>query len=81
MKQTAGSCIIDGDMHPDTFAALTPALPHIEALILNGIGEPLLHSGLEKFIRHAKALMPADSWVGFQSNGLLITLARAHSLV
>lgn len=81
MKQTEGSRIIDGDMQPDTFAALTPALPHVEALILNGIGEPLLHRDLESFIRHAKTLMPAGSWVGFQTNGLLVTPARAASLV
>jgi len=81
MKQTEGNCIVEGDMHPDTFAALTPALPHAEALILNGIGEPLLHPQLESFIRQAKALMPPKSWVGFQSNGLLVSEARALSLV
>jgi putative metalloenzyme radical SAM/SPASM domain maturase len=81
MKQTEGSCIVDGDMHPNVFATLTPALPHVEALILNGIGEPLLHPDLEKFIRHAKSLMPANSWIGFQSNGLLVDKDRANSLV
>lgn len=81
MKQTAGSCIVDGDMPPDIFAALAPAFPHIEALILNGIGEPLLHPRLEQYIQQAKPLMPTGSWVGFQSNGLLVNETRASSLI
>ncbi|HKZ16488.1 MAG TPA: radical SAM/SPASM family putative metalloenzyme maturase, partial [Geobacteraceae bacterium] len=35
----------------------------------------------EDFIRRGKELMPADSWVGFQSNGLLVDQDRADSLV
>jgi len=81
VKQTSGNCIVEGDMSPDIFATLEPAFPHIEALILNGIGEPLLHRGLETFIRRARALMPVDAWIGFQSNGLLLDQARAVSLV
>jgi putative metalloenzyme radical SAM/SPASM domain maturase len=50
-------------------------------MVLSGIGEPLLHPGLEEFIRIAKDAMPADSWVGFQSNGLLLDQARAESLL
>jgi uncharacterized Fe-S cluster-containing radical SAM superfamily enzyme len=63
------------------FSALEPALPGAESLVLNGIGEPLLHPQLEDFIRTAKRLMPEGSWVGFQSNGLLLDEARAESLV
>lgn len=81
MKQTRGNGIVEGDLHPDTFARLTPALPHCQALILNGIGEPLLHRGLETFIRQARGLMPAEGWIGFQSNGLLMNESRALSLV
>ncbi|UFS69079.1 radical SAM/SPASM family putative metalloenzyme maturase [Geomonas sp. RF6] len=80
VKQTEGNCIAEGDMAPETFAALEPALPHTETLVLNGIGEPLLHRGLENFIRRAKELMPHGSWVGFQSNALLLHEARALSL-
>jgi len=81
VKQAEGCGICEGDLAPATFAALEPALPTVEALILNGIGEPLLHPGLESFITRAKALMPEDSWVGFQSNGLLLNEARARSLM
>jgi len=80
VKQTEGNCISEGDMAPEVFAALEPALPHAESLVLNGIGEPLLHRGLENFISRAKELMPAGSWVGFQSNALLLNDARALSL-
>lgn len=81
VKQAEGCGIIDGSMAPATFAALEPALPTLEALILNGVGEPLLHRGLEDFIARAKALMPAGSWVGFQSNGVLLDAARAEALL
>lgn len=80
-KQAPGGGIIDGDLSPATFEALEPAFPHIESLVLNGIGEPLIHPRLEQFICRAKKLMPADAWVGFQSNGLLMTEFRAISLV
>lgn len=81
VKQTGDSGIIDGSMSPALFASLEPALPYAESLVLNGIGEPLLHRGLEGFIRTAKSLMPEHGWVGFQSNGLLLDEARAVSLV
>lgn len=71
----------EGDMTPELFESLGPAFPHLDALILNGIGEPLLHPNLEDFIRLAKKSMPATSWVGFQSNGHLLDEARARSLV
>jgi len=81
VKQTGGCQIHEGDMTPETFAALESALPHLQGLILNGVGEPLLNPHLEAFIRTAKALMPPGSWVGFQSNGLLLTNLRAVALV
>jgi putative metalloenzyme radical SAM/SPASM domain maturase len=81
VKQSWGNGIQQGDMSRETFLALAPAFPHIEALVLNGIGESLLHPNLEEFIRTAKEAMPQDSWVGFQSNGLLLNEKRALSLV
>ena len=81
VKQAEGCGIIDGELAPATFAALEPALPTLEALVLNGVGEPLLHRGLEDFIARAKALMPAGSWIGFQSNGVLLDAARAETLL
>jgi putative metalloenzyme radical SAM/SPASM domain maturase len=81
VKQTWDNGIVEGDMTMSTFEALEPALAHAEALVLNGIGESLLHPELEDFIRKAKELMQAGSWVGFQSNGLLLDESRALSLV
>lgn len=81
VKQSMGSGLEEGDLSLETFQAVEPALSRAEALILNGIGEPLLHPDLESFIRRAKELMPAGSWVGFQSNGLLLDDVRAESLV
>src|SRR5512135_1193884 len=76
VKQTMGSGLIEGDLSLSTFETIESALPNVEALILNGIGEPLLHPDLEEFIRRAKRLMPVGSWVGFQTNGLLLDEVR-----
>jgi putative metalloenzyme radical SAM/SPASM domain maturase len=81
VKQTEDCGIIEGDMPPDVFSALEPAFPTLETLVLNGIGEPLLHPELENFIRKAKAAMPQGSWIGFQSNGLELNEVRAAALV
>src|SRR6185369_157443 len=81
VKQTDGCGMTDGDLTPETFATLEPAFPHLEALVLNGVGEPLLNPHLETFIRRAKSSMPATGWIGFQSNGLLLSDSRALSLV
>lgn len=81
VKQTWGKDEAEGLLVPALFERIRPALPHLDALILNGIGEPLLHPHLEEFISTAKGAMPPGSWVGFQSNGLLIDDDRARSLV
>ena len=80
-KQSPGCGIVEGDMSTATFDGILPALPKLEALILNGIGEPLLHPSLERFIGIAKQQMPTGAWVGFQTNGQLLTADRAASLV
>lgn len=81
VKQTKDCEVAEGDMTLATFAALEPVFPRLEALILNGIGEPLLNPHLENFIRQAKLAMPAVGWIGFQSNGVLLTEPRAFSLM
>ena len=80
-KQAPGGRDHDGDMDEAVFARLAPAFPQTEALVLNGIGESLLHRGLERMVTAARRDMPASSWIGFQTNGQLVTAARAHSLV
>ena len=81
VKQAHGCTIAEGDLSDETFRSLELALTNIEALILSGVGEPLLHPRLEQFISRAKELMPPSSWVGFQSNGLLLNEQRALSLL
>jgi len=80
MKQSGGSSSADGNLAPETFEALKPVIPKLDALVLNGVGEPLLNLQLEQFISRAKTLLPSHGWVGFQSNGLLLTDLRAVSL-
>jgi putative metalloenzyme radical SAM/SPASM domain maturase len=81
VKHSGNADAPEGDMASETFEALKPAFPKLQALILSGIGEPLMHPGLDGFIRAAKLSMPAGSWVGFQTNGHLLTKARGVSLI
>ena len=81
VKQAPGQGLVEGDMTAETFERLAPAFPFLEALVLNGIGEPTLHRGLESFIGQAKEAMPPSGWVGFQTNGQLLGRRRAASLV
>jgi putative metalloenzyme radical SAM/SPASM domain maturase len=81
IKQSKDSCIVDADMEQETFATLEPVFPHLESLVLNGIGEPLMHPHLLEWVRRARQAMPEDGWVGFQSNGLLLDHRWAHDLV
>jgi putative metalloenzyme radical SAM/SPASM domain maturase len=80
VKQAGGGGDPEGDLSMPLFRALAPAFPGLEAFILNGVGESLLHPQLEEMIHAARERMPREGWVGFQSNGLLLTDARAVSL-
>ena len=81
VKQNGSGGISEGIMSAYTFEALIPSFLHLDSLVLNGIGEPLLHPQLEMFIARAKSLLPAHAWVGFQSNGMALNDQRASSLV
>lgn len=81
VKQNRGSEVSEGDFSPELFSRIETALPRLEVLILNGIGEPLLNPHLESYIQKARKLMPSTGWIGFQSNGVLMTNLRALSLV
>jgi putative metalloenzyme radical SAM/SPASM domain maturase len=81
VKQNGIGGIPEGSMSPETFERLSPVFPHLDSLVLNGIGEPLLHPHLEAFITKAKSLLPEHAWVGFQSNGMAMDDKRAASLV
>ena len=81
VKYAEGSCIPETDMSMATFEKLSPAFPHLEGLILNGIGEPLLTPNLLDMIRVARADMPERGSIRFQTNGMLLTPEMAHGLV
>lgn len=81
MKHAQGNCLEDADMSLETFARLDSVLPHVRALLLNGIGEPLLHPHLVEMVARARSRMPADGWIGFQSNGLMLTAGLAADLL
>lgn len=81
VKQNGMGGIAEGSMSPETFERLVPAFPHLDTLVLNGIGEPLLNPHLETFIARARALLPQGASIGFQSNGMALTDERAASLI
>lgn len=80
VKHAEGSVIGSDHMGLDTLARLEPVFDNLQTLVLNGIGEPLMHPQLETFIRRARSRMPAASTISFQSNGLLLDERRAVSL-
>lgn len=81
VKQSKGCQIPEGDMSESVFLKCTPLFPNLSSIIFTGIGEPLLHPDLDSYIRQAAELMPANSQIGFQTNGKLLTRDRAVSLV
>lgn len=81
VKQSQDSQVIDGDLSRELFSAMEPAFPQLESLVLNGIGEPLMHPHLLEWVARARQAMPDDAWIGFQSNGLLLDRAIARKLV
>lgn len=72
VKQSPGCGIDEGDMDWEVFRRLAPAFPHLESLVLSGIGEPMLHPRLADAVALARASMPADSRIAFQSNGVVL---------
>ncbi|MBU1567565.1 MAG: radical SAM/SPASM family putative metalloenzyme maturase [Proteobacteria bacterium] len=81
VKHAEGSRIPEEDMSLDMFKRLAPALVQVRKLVLNGIGEPLLHPDLLEMVRFARLHMPPSASIGFQSNGLLLTYPCAKDLI
>jgi len=81
MKNSSNGGIPEGDMSAATFESLLPAMPGAEAVVLSGIGEPLIHPLLEDFIHITKSRITRGGWVGFQSNGQLWDAGRARAIV
>lgn len=81
VKYAAGSCIAEEDLPFAIFKGLAPSLTHAHTLILNGIGEPLLHQELEEIISFARANMAPEAVIGFQSNGILLDEEKSFKLL
>ncbi len=81
VKHSHAACLPEGDLSRAHFARLEEGMPGLKAMVLSGIGEPLLHPDLEYFIGRARDLMPAEAWVGFQTNGFLMSGRRADSII
>lgn len=81
IKQVANNGIVEADMPFATFKKIGSELSTVDQLILNGIGEPLLHPQLESMLHIARKTMPLNAFIGFQTNGVLLSLEKARRLV
>jgi putative metalloenzyme radical SAM/SPASM domain maturase len=81
VKTAPDSRIPETDLDLAAFTRLGPALARCQALVLNGIGEPLLNPDLAEMAAFARSAMPESGWIGFQTNGLLVTENLADRLV
>lgn len=81
VREAPGARIAQRNMDYADFTRLEPVLRGAERLILNGIGEPLMHPELEALIAFAREHMPEGASIGFQSNGLMLGRERARSLL
>jgi len=77
VKQNGMGGIPEGSMSPRTFERLAPVFPYLDTLVLNGIGAPA-HPQLEAFIARARSLLPEGASIGFQTNGMALTISGRH---
>lgn len=70
----------EGHMDLALFQRLAPDLARAEAVVLNGMGEPLTHPDLPRMVALVKACQPREGWCGLQTNGLLLTPEIAEGL-
>lgn len=69
---------IEGSLSFDSFKQIVDDLPGLETITMQGLGEPLLAPHLFEMIEYAAA---RDIAVGFNTNGTLLTRAKAERLV
>lgn len=81
VKQSCDNGIASGDLTPATFEALKPAFADLDAVVISGVGEPLLHPLLETFIGEMKNRLPSSGLVSLQTNGTLLRPDRIERLV
>ena len=81
VKQSQGNGIVEGFLEPERFEVFADIISHLDTIVFSGIGEPLLHPELEKMIASARARLPAESWIGLQTNGHLLDYNRAAALI
>ena len=69
------------DMTMETYRALLPIFPEIEAVNIIGIGEPLLNENIIEMIRLGKEHLPPNRAFSLTTNATLIDDAMAKQLV
>lgn len=54
---------------------------HVDSILLQGLGEPLLYGGMERLVRRLKSTMPPYGEIGFTTNATLLDTARAEAIL
>jgi putative metalloenzyme radical SAM/SPASM domain maturase len=81
VKQSRDCDIDEGDMSFALLSSILPALPRLDAVIVSGIGEPLLHPRLTEMLRLLDHRRGPNTRIGLQTNGTLLGAAMARDLV
>ncbi len=81
VKYAPGSRIVEEDLPFALFRNLDSALTRAKTLILNGIGEPLLHPQLFDIVAFSRERMAPQAVIGFQSNGVLLDEEKSLQLL
>lgn len=81
MKYSKGSDVGNHDLPFQLLTNIEEVLPQLDAIVLNGIGEPLLHPDLSQIIEFCRERLRDNAWIGLQSNGALLTKEYAEMLM
>src|SRR5437868_10518169 len=68
----------DRDLSFESFRYIVDQFPVLERVVLHGLGEPLLNKDLPRMIQYLKA---RDTYVLFNSNGILLNEKRGQALI
>ena len=68
----------DRDLSYDKFLYIVNQFPVLDRVVLHGLGEPLLNKDLPRMVRYLK---DRDTYVLFNSNGILLNEKRGQALI
>lgn len=73
--------LVEADIQDEVLDALVRDSGQVKSILLQGLGEPLIYRNLPRVISRLKREMAADGDVGLTTNGTLLDLETARSLM